>query len=76
MKVSEYIRRELLRPAGVSPDTALVLTEVGRVRELLTRLTAVGSEEDLDARRVFEIASSVEAIDPRVFVAQATGVKQ
>ena len=73
MHVSEYIRRCVTRPAGVSPDTALVLAEVGRTRELLTRLWSVSvGPDDMDAQRVFDIAAGVEAIDSRVFVARAT----
>lgn len=76
MKLGPFIRLALLRPASVSRETALVLAEVGRTRELLTRLFSVQSEEHLDAKRVFEIAAGVEAVEDLVFVTRASKGKR
>lgn len=68
-----YIRRSVLSGGDLSPDTALVITEVGRLRELLTRLWAASTEAPMDGHSVAEIVSKVDAIDARLFVARATG---
>ncbi len=75
LQLSPYIRREVLAKA-VSWESALVLCEVGRMRELLTRLWAASSEEPLDSPAVNAIAAQVAAIDALVLVARATGAAQ
>lgn len=72
VELSQYIRREMTRPAGVSRETELVLAEIGRRAELLARLILAQSQEQLDQWRASEIAQRVEAIDDRIFVARAT----
>jgi len=68
MKLSPYIRQQLLGSSDVSRETLLVLAELGRVRELITRLWSDASEGELDAHRVTEIANGVDAIEGRVLV--------
>ncbi len=68
LKLSTFIRRELTRTAHLSRDTAILAGEIGKVRELVKR----GFEKaGVDMR---EVSSAVNAIDPRVFVAELAGV--
>ena len=70
-----FIRREMLSAAGVSRETALVLAEVGRTRELLGRLWQVSLEMEMRAHQVADVGAGVDAIEGRVFVARALGGK-
>lgn len=70
-----YIRREVLGSAGVSRETALVLAEVGRTRELMARLWDASVRGELGFLRVDEIARAVDAIEGRVFIAWLMGGK-
>lgn len=72
LNLSEYIRREVTGAGGVSRETALVLAEVGRTRELVTRCFDCLSDVPVDSRWVGDVVRSVEAIDDKVFVARAT----
>lgn len=63
-----FMRRELLQHATLSRDAAVVVGEIGRLNELVTR----GLEQAGIPMR--EVAAGVRAIDARVFVAQVQGV--
>ena len=71
MKLSPYMRQQLLGSSDLSRETSLVLAELGRVRELMTRLWSAASEGELDLQRVAEIAHGIDAIEGRVLVARA-----
>lgn len=72
VSLSDYIRREVTRSAGVSRETEMVLAEVGRTRELVTRLFDVSVAPPPGHDWVSQVASGVQAIEDRVFVARAT----
>jgi hypothetical protein len=68
LKLSTYMRRELIQSATLSRDAAIVTGEIGRLGELVKR----GFEKaGVDMR---DVCGAVNAIDARVFVAQLQGV--
>ena len=67
LTLSEYIRRELMRPKELVTYTRL-LAEVHRLRVLTTRIWEAAAETDLTPKVVAQIASQVEAIEDRVLV--------
>ena len=71
LTLSEYIRRELMRPKELVTYTRL-LAEVHRLRVLTTRIWEAAAEADLTPELVGKIASQVEAIEERVLVARTT----
>jgi hypothetical protein len=71
LTLSEYIRRELMRPKELVTYTRL-LAEVHRLRVLTTRIWETAAEEDLTPAMVGKIASQVEAIEYRVLMARTT----
>jgi len=71
LTLSEYIRRELMRPKELVTYTRL-LAEVQRLRVLTTRIWEAAAETDLTPGAVAKIASQVEAIEDRVLVARTT----
>lgn len=66
-----YIRRCAVGCNGVSGETALVLAEVGRIRELLMRLWRWSGDPEM----LTGMAAQVEAIESRVLVARTLGGK-
>jgi predicted DNA binding CopG/RHH family protein len=76
LRLSPYIRRLLVSGEQVSRETSLVLAELGRVRELMTRLWAAASEQDLAPDQVYQIADKVDAIDARLLVMRAKGTRR
>lgn len=76
LKLSPYIRRQLVSSENVSGEASLVLAELGRLRELTSRLWLAASEHELDARRVKEIANEIDAIEARVLVTRAVRGRQ
>lgn len=75
LPLRRYIRREVLGCDNVSRETALVLAEGGRTRELMERLWEASVRGELGFLGVPEVARSVDAIESRVFVARALGGK-
>ena len=75
MAVSEYTRDRLLEGSKVSRETGLVLAELGRVRELLTRFHEMNAAGRPTETEIGHVVDRVEALDPRVLVARALGVK-
>ena len=71
LTLSEYIRRELMRPKELVTYTRL-LADVHRLRVLTTRIWEAAAEADLTPKIVAQIASQVEAIEDRVLVARTT----
>lgn len=69
LTLSEYIRRELMRPKELVTYTRL-LAEVHRLRVLTTRIWEAAAEADLTPEIVGKIASQVEAIEDRVLIAR------
>jgi hypothetical protein len=70
-KLSPFIREQILS-GGPSPDTALVLGEMGATREALARmLVCLASGAGLDQAGAREIIASVQRMDRRGFVGLA-----
>ncbi|MBV9082696.1 MAG: hypothetical protein JOZ62_08480 [Acidobacteriaceae bacterium] len=67
LTLSEYIRRELMRPKELITYTRL-LAEVHRLRVLTTRIWEAAAEADLTPGAVRKIESQVEAIEDRVLL--------
>jgi hypothetical protein len=68
LKLSTFMRREVIRSATLSRDAAVVVGEIGRLGELIKRAWESAGIPMKD------LSAAVNAIDGRVFVAQLQGV--
>jgi hypothetical protein len=75
MKLSDYCRDRLLHGSAVTRETALILSEQVRLRELITLFTKAAVQGELTLGALTRISESVQLIEDRVLVARALGAK-